>query len=68
MNAQCQAKNDDGVEKVATIFSSALANHSLNFKPNVENEEVRESIPRRYRANYAQKFPRVNSDETVRAS
>src|ERR1039458_1567312 len=28
INEQCQAKNDDGVEKVATIFSALTANCS----------------------------------------
>jgi len=46
MLAQCQAKNDMRVEKVATILSTHQRESLDNFKEGDASEEMRASIPR----------------------
>jgi hypothetical protein len=58
MLAQCQAKNDMRVEKLATIFSILYGKSLDIFKQGDALEGMRASIPRSDRANCAQKFQR----------
>ena len=58
MRAKCQEKNDDEVEKVATIFPERDRLCSLPITKNDAREGTPPSIPRSHRATREQKFLR----------
>jgi hypothetical protein len=60
IKSKCQAKNEDGVEKVATIFRATSSEFFITIKEDDENEEARASIQQQDRASYAQRFLRAN--------
>jgi hypothetical protein len=67
MRTQCQEKNDDGVEKVATISLAPFPPLSLFITERDANGEELPSILQLHHASYAQKFQRADFFGTVRA-
>ena len=67
MRSQCQEKNDDGVEKVATISLAPFPPLSLFITERDANGEELPSILQLHHASYAQKFQRADFFGTVRA-